>query len=511
MKRLLIVAFLSAVAWTLSPTSSRQSFTTAAQVTPSVTFSNQIVRVFQGNCQSCHHPGGFGPFSLMTYEDAAPYAEVIKQRTSTRAMPPYQPKIGCGEFVGEQRLTDEQIALIAGWVDAGAPEGDRADLPPPLTFDDTPRWLLGEPDVVLANAARGYRVPPNLGDDIFQCFSVPTGFTVDHYLSGLEIRPGTNAVVHHVLLFLDVDGSSVRLDRAYPGPGYECEAGAGFDAPVLLSWNPGAPPVEIPAGIGIRIPAGSRLVMQVHYSSGSEAKVDTTLVGLHFARTPVVKERYVMQPRNESFVIPAGAKGFRVSATGPVSEDITLNTITPHMHRLGTDIEVEARMPDGGSLCLIDLDWDVRQQGTYVFKTPVRIPAGTVFTVAGTYDNSVDNPDNPNDPPQDVHWGRESYNEMLFSFLGFTRDSEALTPSNPDISRVEVRGGKLVISATDLRPGAFIEVGGRLVRDSRFAASKGRVSSAADWKHLIGRGEEASLTILNPDGARSRAVSFLRP
>jgi hypothetical protein len=507
--RLSLPAAIVVSLWTFGFAVYESPTTEAAAPDETITFSKEIVRILQNNCQECHHTGGIAPFPLTTYAETAPYAESMKEHTQDGHMPPWQPHRGCGEFVGERFLSAEDKAAIAAWADAGAPEGNPADLPPPLSFDDE-HWRLGEPDVVLVQAPHGFKVPANLNDDIFQNFSVKTNFTVDRYLSAIEIRPGDVATVHHVLLFLDVDGQSAALDRAYPGPGYENENGAGFDAPVLLSWNPGAPGVRFPDGVGMLIPRGSRLVVQVHYSSTNEVRKDKTYVGLHFARTPIEKARFVIQPRNEQFTIPAGIADYVVTAEQTLAEDVTVNTITPHMHRLGFNIDVKAYLPDGSTVCMIDSKWDVHQQATYVYKHPVALPAGTLVRVTGHYDNTADNPYNPNNPPRDVPWGRESFNEMLFAFLGVTRDAEQLSGSAPAITRIEIRGTRLVIWATDLREGALIEVAGRCLADSKASVSKGTVTSSSEWKATIKRGVPVEVRILNPDGGRTAGVIFNR-
>ncbi|MBI3949188.1 MAG: cytochrome c [Acidobacteria bacterium] len=179
-----------------------------------VTFSNQVVRIFQKNCQICHHPGDIAPFSLMTYEDAYPWAPTIKSVTQSRRMPPWKLVEGCGEFQNKRGLTDEEIAAIARWVDAGAPEGDPADTPPWLEFPDG--WTLGEPDMVVTPEVE--YMPDPTGGEVYRCFSISTNLTQGRYVTKMEIRPGHRNIVHHVLLFIDTTGESAALDEADPGP-----------------------------------------------------------------------------------------------------------------------------------------------------------------------------------------------------------------------------------------------------------------------------------------------------
>jgi hypothetical protein len=477
------------------------------------TFSKEVVRIFQARCQSCHHPADIAPFSMMTYADVLPELGLIRSQTLSREMPPWKARPTCDYgFVGDTSLSQEEIDTVVKWVDAGAPEGDPADLPAPLAFDDG--WQLGEPDVVLANAKRGFRLPKDLQDDLFQCFSITTGFKNDHWITAMEIKPGTRGTVHHVLLFLDTDSVSAELDRKYPGPGYECIGGAGFDADVILSWNPGAPPVTFPDGVGIRIPgripAGGRIVMQVHYGEGYAGKLDKTLVGLHFAKSPVVQERRVIQPRNQDFTIPAGAPNHLVTASVTLLHDMTADTVTPHMHRLGTDIKVDAILPGGVTRCLADVEWDVHWQGTFVFEEPVPLPAGTEIRLSGWYDNSESNPLNPHTPPRDVVWGRQSYNEMLFAFIGVTQDDERRTPSAPSLSSVRAAGSRLVAYGTGFHGGACLEVDGRLLMDTKFDARRGMCGSAKTWRSAVRRGAEVGVAVVNPDGGRTATMTFRR-
>jgi hypothetical protein len=369
---------------------------------------------------------------------------------------------------------------------------------------------------VIANAPRGFTTPA-LGDDgadgvadgredIFQCFSVPTDFGADRWMSGIEIKPGTGATVHHVFLFLDVEGKSVPLDRAVKGPGYPNYTGVGFPAPVVGSWNAGAPPIEFGDGVGFFIPRRAHIAMQIHYSLAKEARNAKTLVGFRFARTPVVRGRFVIQPKNENFTVPAGVKGFQADAWMTLVEDLTASTLTPHQHRLGYDIRVEAIYAGGVHDELIGVDWDVLHQGTYTFVDPVKLPAGTQIHVSGLYDNTAENPLNPNSPPQDVTWGQQSFNEMLFALLGVSRDAESLPQSTPRIEAARIVGSQVTVKGTDLHLGAFIVVDGELSRPTRLRKSgaTARIPKGMRARH------DVTVTVLNPDGCSSNSIVVRR-
>ena len=279
---------------------------------PAVTFSNQIARLFQQHCQGCHRPGEIAPFSLTSYQDAHTWRQYILDAARARRMPPWKPVPGFGEFVDARRLSEAEIALIEAWVKAGAPEGDPRDLPPPRPFPAT--WSLGSPDLVLTPEA-AFEVPAS-PQDLYRCFTIPTSFTEDRYVTAAEFIPGNRKVVHHLLTYIDTTGESERLDRAEPGLGYTCFGGPGFlPRGGLSGWAPGARPQVMPEGVGMFLPAGARVVLQVHYHNhGPGPEMDRTRIGLHFARGPIDKRMRAIPVLNRHFLIPAGEARHEVRA-----------------------------------------------------------------------------------------------------------------------------------------------------------------------------------------------------
>jgi len=262
-KRILILA---SALWMVTASAGAQSppipFRSRSAL-PAVTSNNQIVRIFQKSCQVCHRPGDIGPFSLMSYAGALPYANHIKAETRARRMPPWKPVAGFGEFLDERGLSQRDIDPIARWVDLGAQEGDPRDLPPPIQFPD--QWVLGDPDLVVEPPA-DFSVSAE-GEDIYRCFSIPLGLVQDRFITGVEVRPGNRSVVHHMVLFSDPLGLSARLGNGGdPRPGYSCFGGPGIPIlDVIGAWAPGNQPQVFPSGVGLRATAGSRAVMQIHY------------------------------------------------------------------------------------------------------------------------------------------------------------------------------------------------------------------------------------------------------
>lgn len=389
----------------------------SAHVQP-VTFSNQIVRIMRENCQGCHHPGEVAPFSLMSYEDAAMRASLIKNAVTTRFMPPWKPLPGPHELIGERRLTDEEIDLIVRWADAGAPRGDPRRMPPALEFSD--QWTLGQPDLVLT-IDQDY-TPNQFGGDDYRCFSIPTNLLQDRKIGAVEIRPGNRRIVHHVIVFSDATGASASLHQPNdPRPGYECFGDPGFAATGFVGgWAPGNRPQILPEGIAISLTAGSRVAVQVHYHPDGTLQSDRTRVGIHFTDRPSPKEFMVLPLVNMDFVIPAGARNYEVVASVPVVVTGRIYAVLPHMHLLGRTIRLEMIPPGGQAETLIHIDdWEFEWQDTYYFKEPVRPPLLSQIRLTATYDNSEDNPLNPNRPPKPVGWGPKTSDEMCLAFIGF--------------------------------------------------------------------------------------------
>ena len=393
----------------------------------SVTWSKDIVPIVQQHCQGCHRPGDIGPFSLASYDPAYRERQKILRAVERRKMPPWKPVPGFGEFRNVRRLDDRDIVLIRGWIAAGAPEGDPKDLPPPREWPTT--WTLGPPDAVIAPES-AYEVPS--GDrDLYRCFVIPTSYPEDMYLSAVDFIPGNRQIVHHVLTYLDTSGTAAKLDEADPGLGYTCFGGPGFlPAGGIGGWAPGARPERRPDGVGTLLPAGARVVMQVHYHNRrGVTESDRTQIGLYFSKKTVDKRVRAIPIANRVFTIPAGESRHEVRAsyTIPLGRDLHAIGVAPHMHLLGREMKVTATYPDGTVTPLIYIDdWDFHWQGNYTFTKPVPLPGGTRIDVMAVFDNSAANRRNPSSPPRDVRWGEGTADEMCIAFVGVTVDAEQL-------------------------------------------------------------------------------------
>jgi uncharacterized protein (TIGR03437 family) len=484
-----------------------------AQTTP--TFNKEVVRIFQENCQTCHHPGDIAPFSLMTYKDARPWAAAIREAVILRKMPPWKPAPGCGDFRDARELSDEKIQTIVAWVNGGAPEGNPADLPPPLEFPDG--WSLGAPDLVLQSDV--VYTPPTVGD-MYRCFSVPVAsLRGDRWISAVSVKPGNAKIVHHVIAYGDPAGVSAQLDERDPGPGYTCFGGPGFSGTDILGgWAPGSRGYFAPEGAGIKLSNNSRVVIQVHYHPTGQPETDRTPVGFYFAKSPVQRQLQLLPLVNTTFLIPPGAKNHEVTAsfTVPPLVSAKMWAVTPHMHLLGKKIKVELTRPGASAPdCLINVpDWDFNWQGTYLYKNAINLSGGSTLKLTCNFDNSADNPRNPNNPPKAVRWGEETTDEMALAFIGFTLDASVLPLSAPLLSNVIIdSAGALVATGSGFLAGADIEINSRSLRDTTATTSTqtSRVASPEQWKSYAAPGQEVTVTVLNPDGVRSTAVKFTRP
>ena len=383
------------------------------------TFNKDIAPILYDNCATCHRPGEVAPFSLLTYQDAAKRASLIATVTKKRYMPPWKPEPGYGSFDHTRRLTDEQIAQIQEWAEAGAPEGPAADKPAVPTFPSG--WQAGEPDQVLKTSAP-YMLPAD-GPDRFRCFVLPMNLDKTSYVSGAEFRPGNPRIVHHALVFLDTTGTARKLAAA-SGGGYPCFGGPGFSgAGLVMGWAPGYTPLPAEPALSQTVRPGTDVVIQIHYHPSGKPEVDQSSIGLKFSGPPT-KGRALLLVLNRYLDIPAGESHYVVKASVMVPQDAELWGITPHAHYLATDMKVDARLPDGSVTPLIRIkDWDFNWQGQYRYEKPIKLPKGTKIELEYVYDNSAGNPHNPSHPPVRVRFGEQTKDEMALAFLGLVLPS----------------------------------------------------------------------------------------
>lgn len=399
----------------------------AVPATGKVTYTRDIAPLLQTHCMNCHREGEVAPFPLTSYRDAAKRAGQLVEVTKARTMPPWKPEPGFGHLKGARRLTDRDLELMVCWADAGAPEGDMANLPPPPKF--TEGWLLGEPDLVI-KVPEPFELPAD-GRDVFRNFVIPLAVDSDKLVAAVEFRPGNRRIVHHAIFYLDSSGVARKKDAADPGPGYGSFGGPGFlPSGALGGWAPGGTPQELPDGMGRLLRKGSDLVIQVHYHPSGKPESDQSTVGIHYVEQPSRKIVGGLMVVDRNLDIPAGAAKHPMSRSYVVPSDVTMVGVTPHMHLLGREMKATATLPDGRVEPLIWIrDWNFNWQDQYLFENPLRLPKGTRLDVDAVYDNSAANPLNPNSPPQRVTWGEQTTDEMFICFFQvLTDDPRDLLP-----------------------------------------------------------------------------------
>ena len=375
--------------------------------------------------------------SLLTYQDARPWARSIRERVSLGEMPPWHADPAHGKFLNDRRLSDGDKATIVKWVAAGAPEGNPADLPPQPQYADG--WQLGKPDTVLG-MSEAYPVPAS-GTVEYKYFEVPTNFTEDKYVQSIEVRAGDRSVVHHVIVyarapkperrpaaFTFADGMEIPKPDDHEKSTNDRPAPSRTGA-TIGGFAPGQFSRVYQPGTALRIPAGAVLVFQMHYTASGKATTDQTMVGLRFAKEKPQDEVRITALINGAFTIPAGADNYRVGADLTVTQDVTLWSMLPHTHVRGKRWEYQITYPDGRTETMLAVPkYDFNWQTDYVFKEPLKLPKGTKIHATAWYDNSTNNRSNPN-AAIDVKWGDQTWEEMMFTALDYTVAPPAAAPS----------------------------------------------------------------------------------
>ncbi len=422
MRHLLLVGiFVTAVVLVAQAQAPRN--TPVAPRADAPTFSKDVAPILYANCVSCHRPGEVAPMSLRSYDEVRPWARSIKDKVAKREMPPWFADPAHGTFANDARLSDAHIATIVRWVDAGAPRGNAAEEPTPPTL--TEGWQLGEPDYIITLPK--IEVPAE-GDDLFPTPNLTIDIPEDRWIRAVEIRPSNRAVTHHSVLFMA------------GGVGGGMVGSSGF-VDVLGVWAVGTPPTVYPDGVGRWVRKGQQLRTNLHYHPNGKAQSDRTRVGLYFGKGELTKEVTTAVAGDVTFRIPAGAKNHEMRALYVIDQDINVVSFFPHMHFRGKDMTMTALLPDGRRQTLLRVPkYDFNWQLYYFLKAPVPLPRGTIVEAVAHYDNSADNPNNP-DPTRDVTFGEQSNDEMMFGVFDFMpKDGVSPVPTTPD-KRMDVLAG----------------------------------------------------------------------
>lgn len=398
------------------------------------TWADNTACIFYTHCTSCHFPNGPGPFSLIDYADAYTARYTIRQAMLDYFMPPWPPNPDYQTYAHERLLGQTERDIIVAWVDQGAPEGIPANAPPPPSFSATGSQL---PSIDFTGSIGTY--VNSASQDDYMCFVIPTSFATDTYISDVEIIPGNRTMVHHVLIFTDTSSSVLSLDAAWPGPGYQNFGGTGSTTSRLIGgYVPGSVPMSFPSGMGMKIEPNSYIILQIHYPQGTTGMTDSTRINLRFAPgtpreltldailshnsnitpSPLAIPPHTIMNFTETYTIPSFTPGL---------DQVTVLSVAPHMHKVGTDIRVYAIKPPNDTIPLIDIpNWDYRWQGVYDFRQPMVFPEGTIIQAEATFDNTSGNPLAPN-PNNWVYVGEATEDEMMlvyFTYLPYQTGDE---------------------------------------------------------------------------------------
>lgn len=389
--------------------------------TDSPTFYKDVLPILQANCQSCHRPGEVAPMSLLTYEQARPWARAIKAAVTSRQMPPWFADPNYGHFVNERRLVDREIATINAWVDAGAPAGSEADAPPARSFPTG--WNI-KPDVIV-EMPKAFELPAR-GTINYKYVLVKANFTEDMWVTAAEMRPGDPAVLHHGKVWVRPPGSK-WMEHAVPGEAYEVESHRdimGRNAieegnDILGKFNPGLGAQSFDMeGAAKFVPKGSDLVFELHYTTSGKPSSDVSKLGLVLAKNPPQK-RYFFHagPTALNLAIPPGEGAAEVVSEITFGEDAQLVYAQPHMHLRGKDFELRVVPPSKEAMTVLKGNWNFEWQMGYQYAEPIALPKGTRLQLITHFDNSKANRFNP-DPAKKVVWGPQNWDEMSNCFIG---------------------------------------------------------------------------------------------
>lgn len=372
-----------------------------------LTYSRDIRPIVDRHCINCHNPKGMAPFSLTSYDKIKDWAPMIESVVSDRIMPPWHADPRYGEFLGNRSLPEASLRILLAWLRSDMPPGNPDDLVSRVPTA-TDGWQLGKPDFVVSTPQ--FKVRPS-GASYFENYYHKTTFTEDTWVKSVEVLPGNPKVVHHVTVYVIPPGNNNPLDWD--------------DWGFFAAMAPGYSTTTFPIGYAKKIPAGSTVYVEMHYSPRGKFETDQTQVGFHLAHGRKLKEAHTYGLGSRKFTIPAGASDFRLSERFKFSKNATLFGIYPHGHYRAKSFRLTAELPNGEKSILISVpNYDVAWQNYYKLRQPLQFREGTSLICDAVYDNSNRNPRNP-DPLRDVSWGPKTEDEMMYCFIDYAFEGEA--------------------------------------------------------------------------------------
>jgi peroxiredoxin len=373
-----------------------------------VTYYQHVAPILRHRCVECHRPGQIGPMGLLSYDAAVAWSGTIEEVVTENRMPPWHADPKHGQFLNDRRLSSEEKATLLAWIQQGCAKGEGQDQP--LPPDKSGKWLIGKPDMVF-EMPEEITVPAKVKGGIpYRYIMVPTNFTEDRWVQAAEAKPGNHSVVHHILVYV--------RER---GQGRE-RGGDGIGDGLLVAYAPGDNPLVLKPGIAKRIPKGAYVIFQMHYTPNGKEQTDRSSVGIIFAKEPPQREMKTRSIANPRFEIPPGEGNYKVTSATVFREDAILYHLFPHMHLRGKSFEYQVVFPDGKRETLLSVPrYDFNWQTTYLRTEPLKLPAGTRIECTAHFDNSADNPNNP-DPTKAVRWGDQTWEEMMIGFIDYAYD-----------------------------------------------------------------------------------------
>ncbi len=393
------------------------SIALAATSTKEVTFNKDVLPVLQKNCQSCHRPGEVAPMSFMTYETTRPWAKSIKQAVATKKMPPWFADPKFGHFENDRSLSASEIATLTSWADTGAKAGDAKFAPKPIAFVEG--WAMGKPDMVI-QIPEAVQIPAS-GTVDYQYVIVPSGLTEDKWVQIGEARPSNPQLTHHIIAFVREPGNPWLKDgpigKAFIPERHREGGRGGGQGDFLVAYAPGTMPIEMKPGQAKLIKAGSDIVFQLHYTANGKVGTDVSRIGLIWAKQPPTERVMTVAAANAEFEIPPFDANYKVESKIVLQADSKLVQLSPHMHLRGKDFEYRVTYPSGEKEVLLSVPaYTFAWQLSYYLDKQKVLPKGTIIECVAHFDNSKNNPANP-DPSKAIRFGEQSWDEMMIGFF----------------------------------------------------------------------------------------------
>jgi len=383
-----------------------------------LTWSDGAAEMIFENCSVCHNPNSIGPFDLLTYEDVSNFSGAISEAVESDYMPPWTADDSYSSFAHSRALEITEKQALLSWLADDLPIGNMVDAPPAPIFEND-GFIQEEADLEVEMEPHTSNATATQDDYI--CVSIPTGLTEDRIIRGFEVVPGNSTILHHCLVYIDESGNSQSDFSGFCG-------GPNNEQGLIGGYAPGTFPTVFPSNgddinMGITLPAGSNIILALHYPHGSAGEEDQTKVKFYFYDEDVEIREFATYPllENWNFNIEANTQEEVMASFGPIQQDYSIFSVFPHMHLVGEYIQAYAVTDDNVTIPLVKIPhWDFEWQEFYFFENLQHIPAGSMLYSNGTYNNTNSNPHNPNDPPQDIQPGLNTSDEMFLVYFHFT-------------------------------------------------------------------------------------------